>query len=96
MSTLTTLSVDKTIKAKASKKAKNDHLSVSAVIRILLSEYAEGHIVIGARTTTNGFTKDEELEIINATSEAKQGKNLSPVFETSESAIQYLHQQAKN
>ncbi len=42
----TTLSVTKSIYQKASKKAKEQHLSVSAIVRLLLDAYAEGRIDI--------------------------------------------------
>ncbi len=46
---LTSLYIDKTIKEKATHKAKKDQLSFSAVVRILLSDYANGKIVIGSQ-----------------------------------------------
>ena len=45
----TTIYIDKKIKEKAAKRARKDNLSVSSVMRILLSDYANGDIVIGAR-----------------------------------------------
>lgn len=45
----TSLYIDQATKQKAAQKAKKDQLSFSAVVRILLSDYAEGKIVIGAR-----------------------------------------------
>ena len=45
----TSLYIDKGTKEKATQKAKEDQLSFSAVVRILLSDYASGKIVIGAR-----------------------------------------------
>jgi len=45
----TTISIDKEIRDKAAKKAKDDKLSVSAVIRILLIDYTAGKIQIGTR-----------------------------------------------
>lgn len=47
----TSLYIDKAIKEKAAQKAKKDRLSFSAVVRILLLDYVEGNIVIGARST---------------------------------------------
>lgn len=43
----TSLYIDKKTKQKASQKAKKNQLSFSAVVRILLSDYADGKIVIG-------------------------------------------------
>jgi len=45
----TSLYIDQATKQKAAQKAKKDQLSFSAVVRILLSDYADGKIVIGAR-----------------------------------------------
>jgi hypothetical protein len=45
----TSLYIDQKTKQKAAQKAKKDQLSFSAVVRILLSDYADGKIVIGAR-----------------------------------------------
>lgn len=44
----TSLYIDKETKQKATQKAKKDQLSFSAVVRILLSDYANGKIVIGS------------------------------------------------
>jgi hypothetical protein len=49
----TSLYIDEKTKEKASQKAKEDQLSFSAVVRILLSDYANGKIVIGARSVTH-------------------------------------------
>lgn len=42
----TTLSIQKHIYQKAAKRAKQQHLSVSAIARLLLNAYAEGRIDI--------------------------------------------------
>lgn len=88
----TTLSVDKDIRDRASQRARNDKLSVSAVVRILLNDYAEGRIEIGTRTTTeNGFTETEEAEILKAAQETKDEKNVSDTFDNTKDALNYLH-----
>ncbi len=46
----TTIAISKEIRNKASKKAKEDGLSMSSVVRILLLDYASGKIQIGTRT----------------------------------------------
>jgi len=53
----TTLSIDKSIHKRASKRAKKDHVSVSAAARILLDAYAKGDIQIMAFQ----FNKSVEL-----------------------------------
>lgn len=62
----TTISIDKEIRDKAAKKAQNDKLSVSAVIRILLTDYADGKIQIGAR-----IVSEPKIEIIEVDEETQ-------------------------
>ncbi len=45
----TTISIDKEIRDRAAARAKKEKISVSAIVRILLSDYAEGKIQIGTR-----------------------------------------------
>ena len=45
----TSLYIDDATKKKASARAKKDKLSFSAVVRLLLVDYAEGRIEIGTR-----------------------------------------------
>jgi hypothetical protein len=65
----TTLLVDKEVKAKALKKAKEDTLSLSSVVRILLLEYAEGRIQIGARIALG----TQEVPVDNETQNLMDG-----------------------
>ncbi len=62
----TTISIDKEVCGQAQKRAKMDRLSVSAVARILLAEYAEGKIQIGARIVEDFEVRkievDEEIQ----------------------------------
>ncbi len=54
----TSLYIDSVTKKKASQKAKKDKLSFSAVVRILLSDYADGKIVIGTSTINHYDVSD--------------------------------------
>ena len=66
--TTSSLAVNKTIIKKASKKAKQDNLSVSAVTRILLTDYADGFISIGTRRNDEvSVNKLEVIEVDNNT-----------------------------
>ena len=47
------LYIDDETKNKAMKKAKQDKFSLSAVVRVLLTDYAVGNIVIGSRMATH-------------------------------------------
>ncbi len=51
--TQSTFTIDKKIRDAASRRAKVDQLSVSAVARMLLRDYADGRITIGTQVTGN-------------------------------------------
>jgi len=90
----TTLSIDKKTKNLALNKAKKQHMSVSAVARILLRDYALGNIEIHSKSVVrdeNGFTKEASENLDKIIQEAQDPKNLSPVFNNMEDAIAYLH-----
>ncbi len=80
----TTVALDPGIKQKALFRARRDQLSISAVIRIFLLDYAEGRLAIRSQAvrTENGFTLEEEAEILQSVEEAQKGKNISGPFET--------------
>jgi len=89
----TSLSIDKEIKAKAEKKAKEIHLSLSGVARILLADFADGKITIGtivADRDEDGFSPAESKAILDAAREALEGKNVSKSFSSAEELIQEL------
>lgn len=48
-----TFTIDKKIRDAASRRARVDQLSVSAVARMLLRDYAEGRIIIGTQIPGN-------------------------------------------
>lgn len=49
MGNLTTISIDRATREQVGKRASADRLSVSAVARILLADYAAGRLTIGVR-----------------------------------------------
>lgn len=89
----TTVAIDPRLKARAFARAKKDQLSISAIIRIFLTDYAEGRLNIGSQPvlTENGLTPAEETEILQAAEEAKKGINISGPFETMEEIREHLN-----
>ena len=89
----TTVAIDPKLKAKALARAKKEQLSISAIIRIFLTDYAEGRLKISSQPvlTENGFTSEEEAEILQAADEAKRGINVSPSFDNMDDAIAFLN-----
>lgn len=96
MSKQITLSIDEITKEKAELAAKRLHISLSVIARILLSEFAEGKISIGAviknnnEKDENGFTYQEKKILLKAFKEAKKGLKLSKTFHTAKDLISDL------
>lgn len=45
----TSIAIDKTTKERAAKRAQADNMPLAAVVRVLLIDYADGRLSIGAR-----------------------------------------------
>jgi len=91
----TTLFIDEETKKLVEAKARQQHMSVSAVAQILLRNYAIGKLEIdfqGARRDENGFTKQASAKLDKIIKDSKNPKNLSPAFDDIDDAIEYLHQ----
>jgi hypothetical protein len=67
---VTTIAVDKDIRDKAAQKAKTDRISVSAVVRILLLDYADGKIQIGTK-----MREEPKVETIEVDQETQNMMN---------------------
>ncbi len=46
----TSIAVDRLTRDRAAKRAKTERLPLAAVVRLLLNDYADGHLSIGVRT----------------------------------------------
>ncbi|MFA5829869.1 MAG: hypothetical protein WC843_05265 [Candidatus Gracilibacteria bacterium] len=95
-STQTTLSIDKETKNLAASRAKKNGMSVSVVARIFLRDYATGKLDIGSRSVErdeNGFTPQASGKLTQALEDVKNKRNLSPGFDNSKNAIEWLHKQ---
>ncbi|MDP4007572.1 MAG: hypothetical protein Q8P68_00085 [Candidatus Peregrinibacteria bacterium] len=60
--TTTSISVEKNIRDKAAKKAKEDMLSFSSVVRILLLDYSNGKIHIGSQMKREPYIEIMEVD----------------------------------
>ena len=86
----TTVALDPELKKKVIARAKKEQLSLSDVIRFLLKGYVRGTTPAQPILTENGFTLEEEAEIIQASKDAKKGINVSPIFDNIDDALDYL------
>ena len=91
---MTTIAIDSETKNRAAKRAKKDHLSLSAATRILLNDYAEGKIEIKTHVVTiedDRPTKAEIDEMLQESMESiKDRENLSPDLSSDEDIEDYL------
>lgn len=46
----TSIAIDRLTRDRAAKRAKSERLPLAAVVRLLLNDYADGHLSIGVRT----------------------------------------------
>lgn len=92
MTVYSTISIDMETKKRAAKKAKGNRMTISVITRILLNDYADGKIRIGAQmlVTPNGFTPEFEDEIL-----AAEEEDSSPAFTRAKAAISFLHKKSK-
>lgn len=81
--------IDKRLKNAAQKRAKEKGISLTDFYRGATKSFVEDEIDIGliVRPQLNAKTRRELIQI---SKDIKEGKNLSPVFNNAEDAINYL------
>ncbi|MDX9970457.1 MAG: hypothetical protein RBS56_00940 [Candidatus Gracilibacteria bacterium] len=90
---LTSLSLDKNIKTKAEKKAKEISMTLSGVMRILLNDFAEGKIRIGTiiqDKDENGLSLSEQRELHQALKDIASGESLSGPYSSAREFLNSL------
>lgn len=81
--------VDKKLKERAMKKAQKEGIAFASVLKLATQAYVNGALEVRlvAQPTLNATTRRELLRI---SKDIRQGKNLSPAFDTAKDAIAYL------
>lgn len=81
--------IDKKLKEQAMKKARNEGIAFASVLKLATQAYVKGSLDVQlvAQPKLNAKTRRELLRI---SKDIRQGKNLSPSFETAHDAIAYL------
>ncbi len=54
----TSIAIDKMTRDRAAKRAQKEHTPLATVVRILLTDYADGRLSIGTRTETQVIAKE--------------------------------------
>ena len=89
MSSQVIFKVDKKLKEKAMKKAQNEGIAFSSVLKLATQAYVDGALSVQlvAQPKLNAKTRRELLKV---SKEIREGKNLSPFFNNAQDAIAYL------
>ena len=89
MTTQVIFTIEKSLKEQAMKKARSFGLPFSSVLNLATRAFVDGKINIGV-IENETFNKKTTNEIRKALSDITKNKNLSPVFNNAEDAINYL------
>lgn len=93
MTTMLHIKIDKKIKQQAEKFAKNNGLTITALVNLSLRGVLNnGGLMIGEPEIPNAKTAKILRQAIK---DSKAGKGLSPVFDNMEDAIKYLRNNRK-
>ncbi len=58
----TSIAIDQVTRDRAAKRAKIERLPLAAVVRLLLNDYADGHLSIGVRTLAEPLDVDAKTQ----------------------------------
>lgn len=89
MTTQVIFKIDSKLKEKAMKKAQNEGITFSSVLKLATQAYVDGeaNVRFVSQPQLNAKTR---RELIKISKDIKEGKNLSPRFNNVEDAIAYL------
>lgn len=81
--------IDKKLKDKAIKKAQNEGLPLTAVLKLATKAYVEGGLDVQLVTQPKLNAKTRR-ELQRISKDIRQGRNLSPPFDNAKDSIAYL------
>jgi len=90
MTTQVIFKIDKTLKAKAQKKAKMDGLSFSDILQMSTREYVQGRFEPQMVQTEEKFNTKTRRILDRVLKDVKEGKNLVGPFKTAQEMDNYL------
>ncbi|MFA6463542.1 MAG: hypothetical protein WCV55_00895 [Candidatus Paceibacterota bacterium] len=90
MTTQVIFNLDKTLKAKAMKKAQSEGIPFSSVLKFATKAFVQGKLDMEL-VPKEKFNKKTHKQIMTALKEMEQGKNISPMFDNVEDFIKHLN-----
>ena len=89
MNTQVIFKIDKKLKERAMKKAQEEGVPFTSVLKFATKAYADGDLHVGL-VGSESFNEKTRKELAQILADAKQGKNISPVFDSVEDSLNYL------
>ena len=89
MTTQVIFKIDKKLKKRAMREAKNKGIALSDVLKMATKAFADGELNVGL-VREEKFNAKTRKEIESALRDIKAGRNLSPSFDNAKDAINYL------
>jgi len=81
--------IDKKVKDKAMKKAEREGVPFASVLKFATKAYADNQLNVGIFPEER-FNAKTRRELDRALKDIREGKDISPMFQTAEAAIAYL------
>ncbi len=89
MTTQVIFKIDKTLKARAMKKAQKEGIPLAVVLKLATKAFVEDRLDIDIALQPE-FNEKTKKMLKEALEDIKHGRNLSPVFDNADDAIRYL------
>lgn len=89
MNTQVLFKIDKKLKERAMKKAQEEGVSFTSVLKFATKAYVDGDLTVSL-IPTEQFNKKTRKELTQSLADVKAGKNISPVFDSVEESLNWL------
>jgi antitoxin component of RelBE/YafQ-DinJ toxin-antitoxin module len=89
MNTQVLFKIDKKLKERAMKKAQEEGVSFTSVLKFATKAYVDGDLTVSL-IPTERFNEKTRKELARSLADVKAGKNISPVFDSVEESLNWL------
>ena len=89
MNTQVIFKIDKKLKERAMKKAQEEGVPFTSVLKFATKAYADGDLHVGL-VGSESFNEKTRKELAQSLEEMRSGKDMSPGFSSAKEAIKYL------
>jgi len=82
--------VDQKLKTQAMKKAEQEGITLSTVLKLATQAFVDGDLAVGLSGKPERLNERARRRVQKALNEAREGKDLSPAFKSGEEMLAYL------